>query len=187
MSPTEHKEVIESLNTQLSRLRATRIVSLKRYRELKQRLARSKTDLLVANLRAELLECSREQYLLWGRELTRWIADLCRTYRVPRHRKPSWLARWVAQRPAFWRSSQKVRKCYAEFNDVPRVEVPEHVRAGRRICCHERLMGNQHLLDLPLDEHPDVVGEVLRLIATGAHRPSRTQRAGPRQDPPLPR
>jgi hypothetical protein len=106
---------------------------------------------------------------------------------IPSAKAPKALVACALGCPAFWRSSQKVRKCYAEFNDVPRVEVPEHVRAGRRICCHERLMGNQHLLDLPLDEHPDVVGEVLRLIATGAHRPSRTQRAGPRQDPPLPR
>ena len=109
----------------------------------------------------------------YGDQLTEYIDELCRRYRVPTHRTPLWAARRLASNPYFWRLSQKARRYFAEFNDVPTVLVQSHIRKGRQVREHFRLLGNAHLLALPLDEFDLVVGEVLKLIAEGKHHKRR--------------
>lgn len=133
-------------------------------------MAKATNALYVKRLDGLLQGLAREDYLMWGNLLTEWIASLCKRYRVPAKRTPLWLARWLADRPAFWRDSRRIRKSYSKFNEMHEVDVSNHVRAGAQVSAHTRLLGNEHLLALPVDDYPPEVGEVLRLMAQRAYR-----------------
>lgn len=162
--------IVARMQAEFDLLRSQKVVSLRRYSEIHAELMRAQMDHLLVELRALRIAVSQDAYLAQGRQLTDQIEEWCREYRVPDHRSPLWMARWLTARSWFWRESQKLRKWYAEFNDVSEVEVSAHVRHGRRVREHVRLLGYQHLLELQLGEHTVVVSEILRLIATGAHR-----------------
>ena len=122
---------------------------------------------LLLDVQAELRRCGEAMYHLYGDGLVTWIEEMAKEFRVPGHRTTAWLATWVSERPYFWRESQKARRWYAEFNAVPAAEVAAHVRGGRPVRGHRRLLGFEHLTNLAPDG--GVVDEVLRLIVSGGH------------------
>lgn len=146
-----------------------------RHQEIAVNIGRANTDLALNNLKGEFRTAAEELYLIYGKLLTDWIGRLCREYDVPTKRSPLWLVRWLADRPAFWRRSREARYWFAQFNEIHEVDVSSYMRAGRQVSGYVRFLGNEHLLALPVDDYPPAVGEVLCLIAEGAHR---TRRGG---------
>ena len=157
-------ETSAEAQAEIDKLRSRPVVSLARFRELRVRLGGAQAD----DLLAELRDIALKLYRLHGDELVAWIDDCAREFDVPGKRNRRWLAGWLCERPYLWRTSQKVRRWYAEFAEVPATEVTAHVRDGRKVEAHRRLLGYEHLLHLaPPDS---LVGEVLAIVAAGAHR-----------------
>ncbi len=170
----------DEIREALEQLRARPVVPLRRFRVLREQLGRTLCEELIRDLQAMLRQCAEQMYHLYGDALVAWIERIAKKYRVPGHRSPEWLAAWVSEHPYFWRQSQKARQWYAQYNEVPVAEVKAHVREGRPVRGHRRLLGFEHLTNLAPDG--GVVDEVLRLIVSGAVRPVPPRR--PRQATP---
>lgn len=173
MSP--RAETSAQLRQAVLRLRARPVVSLRRFSSLRSRLAHAEAEDLLAELNAELRRLAEELYHLYGDQLIDWIAECSVKCGVPKRHSAAWLADWVTARSYFWRTSQKARRWYAQFADVAVAEIAAHVRGGRPVRQHHRLLGFEHLIHLA--NVGGVAGEVLLLVASGAHR--RKQQGSP--------
>jgi hypothetical protein len=168
---SEHDEASRDIRLEMEQLSARPVVSLRRYRDLRDGLARAKADELLRDLKTELNWSASWMYRYHGDALITWIESCARRRRVPERRSTASLARWVARQSYFRRTSQKIRKWYAYVVEVPFTEVSAHIRDGRPVGRHFRLLGAGHLV--PLAAADTVAGDVLRQIISGAHRKPR--------------
>ncbi len=169
-----HTESAAALRLEIEKLKARRVVSLRRFRDLRLRLVQANTQEFVQNLREALVELASRLHELFAGQLREWIDEIAREKAVPAKRSPQWLAAWLCERPHFWRLSQKARRWYAEMAEVPAAEVRAHVRARRAVRAHRRLLGYEHLLYMAKGD--GVVDEVLRIIAADAGKTHASRR-----------
>ena len=168
---SEYGKASRDIRREMEQLRARPVVSLRRYRQLRDRLARVRANELLRKLKAELSWSAAWMYRLHGDALIAWIDKCARGRRVHERRSTASLARWVARQSYFRRTSQKIRKWYANVAEVPFTEVSAHLRDGRPVERHLRLLGSDHLVYLAAAD--TVAGDVLRQIISGSHRRTR--------------
>ena len=159
---------VTHLESQLAATRAKHIVPLQRYADLQAALGRAQAAALITSLTDELAQLSEELFDLQSSMLINWVSRLCEEFGVPEKHSVAWMRDWLVERPAFWRMSSRVRHYYAEFAEVPYAEVLGHVRDGRKVRKHVRLLGYEHLLAMKGCE--SVVAEVFRVVVERARR-----------------
>lgn len=152
-------------------LGACDVVDLGQLRRLRRRLdtlERSPAPRTEVWLRRLRRQHGEQLYLFAGRGFLTWICDAAATCQKQGPADAKAVAAWLVQRSFTWRASRDLRRHVAMIHDVPCVQVPGHLRRGRRVRAHQRLIGNDHLRALPVEGWPAIVREVVRRLAEGA-------------------
>lgn len=141
-------------------------MSLEQVRELEALLAAERSRAVVERSRDAAAALSQSLYLFHCGRMLEWISSTCAERGAGKGATPEGIARTMLEWPAFRRLSRVVRHHYAGFTDVSTAEVRPHLRLGRKVHGHFRLLGDEHLRDLPVDLWPPVVGRVIRAMLT---------------------
>jgi hypothetical protein len=142
-----------------------KVVSIRRIRALKNMRIQCDAQRLLVLLDKRLIESGREMFLVFSPFMVEHLRDRCPPGIQMSDESILSLARKVAGDGWFRRMNSKLRVYHAMYKKTPWVEVRTHWRAGKRIEMHGRYLGNQHLLDLPLDEASDVVVRLVKALA----------------------
>lgn len=156
--------VVDELRRLLAEVKASRIVPLDRVRELEALLSKERSRADVERSRNVVAALSKDLFLFHGARLLDWIATECQEPGGGQPQREEQIASKMMERPAFRRMSQVIRRHYAGFTDVKIALVQPHVRKGRKVRGHRRLLGTEHLRDLPVDRYLPIVGRVVRTL-----------------------
>lgn len=158
----------ERLERLVAAIRRNPVVPLPTYRRLhdlaRQLEAPREAERFLGSLGVEL----REEITWWEGRLLDAVEKV-----VDRHPGTPFaaLVRAVGRDPDFRRLNRQIRWFRAVYlhEEVPEVFVRAHVRDGRRVRAHERLVGCQHLASVDVGGRPEVVARVIvALVARGA-------------------
>ena len=117
------------------------------------------SDNLVHRLGGLVKETAEEQVDAYADELADWLVHMALLLGTDQ------LATVVQRYSAFRRWSQKLRRCYAKFAEVPCVEVAAHVRGGRPVRAHWRYLGFAHLRAIELRAGHPATGLLQSIVA----------------------
>jgi len=160
------KAVVEQLLHYVASGEVVDLAKLLRLRRLLDQLAHASHQEGVLPWLHDLLSKNGEQlYLLMGWYLLKWVEEATEICARQGMTDAHSVAAWMVERPYTWRISRAVRLYFADIHDVPHTDVSAHLRRGRRVRTHRRLLGNDHLRALPVSEWPPIVGEVIRIMA----------------------
>lgn len=162
--------VVDDLRRTLHQAKASRVVSLEQVRELEALLNKERSRAAVERGQDIVAALSQSLYLFHGARLLEWISSTCAERGAGKRTTPEEIARTMLEWPAFRRLSRIVRHHYAGFTDVSTAEVRSHLRLGRKVHGHFRLLGDEHLRDLPVDRWSPIVGKVIRAMLSVLER-----------------
>ncbi len=153
-------------------IRRNPVVPLTTWRQLRsladQLDADGEAERVLASLSVELHDSVR----WWEDRLLDAADQVCDTHRGA---KLAELVRAVGRNPDFRRLNRQIRWHRAVYlkQDLPDVHVRAHVRAGRTVREHSRLVGFGHLLAMDMAGRSDVVVQVIHaLVARSSAAPA---------------
>ena len=153
----------------LARIQRGKVVSLGHFRRSADIVRRLESDDaaqgLLASLAHELLESVR----WWENRLIDHVERVCLEHPFT---DGADLASFVAKDWEFRRLNRLLRWNRAVYlrDDLPEVHVREHIREGRKVRAHSRLVGYGHLVDIDVHDRGPRVRTVVRHLTAGAHR-----------------
>ena len=162
-------ECVAELELLISSMAREAIVDLEEVRKLRQRLDVVRLDKKWDELSAWLKELERENgealYQLGGTLLLEWIVKAIGHCSADGEPDAALVTDWLVQRGHTWKLSRQLRRFYSYVYEVPVVHVSAHVREGRPVRAHSRLIGNDHLRALSTVGWKPIVDGVVRFLA----------------------
>jgi hypothetical protein len=153
----------------LAQLQGGKVVSLGRVRRVADIVRRLRSDDAAQGLLASLASELLESVCWWERRLIDHVERVCLEHPSI---GGSELASLVAKDREFQRLNRLLRWNRAVYlrEDLPEVHVRDHIREGRRVRAHSRLVGYGHLVDIDVPDRGPRVRMVVRYLTRRSHR-----------------
>jgi hypothetical protein len=166
MSKTDDLARAEAL---LAQVRRSKTVSLRRVRRVADIVRRLRSNDAVHSLLAALSSELLESVQWWEGRLVDRVERVCLEHPIA---DVSELASIVARDREFRRLNRLLRWNRAVYlrEELPEVHVRAHVREGRKVREHWRLVGYGHLTDVDLIGRDPRVQAAVRSLVSGTHR-----------------
>gem|GEM_PF-4398383 len=149
----------------LKALLARKVVSILAIRRMTELRKSCQTEALMMRLRTAIADSARNMFQVFAPFLMEYLQSKKPPGDRPDDETVRRIAREVASNPWFRPANSRLRAYANEFTDVPWTHVHAHSRQGRNVEPHNRLLGNQHLLHLPLEGESEFVQRLVAALA----------------------